>query len=868
MRLDRRLLEWFAPDDADAALEDLRVERERRLRGGSGRLRPTLGYWVQLVGVCFYGVRDRLSPTGSSRGRPGTTLRGLLRPWTALRLAFRGLVRRPGTAIAAVLTLGLGLGAAVGLLGVAHGTFRPLPVPDGERVVRVELRDHRAKPVSAPPRFLEAVSREAGSLDALGAVRVFDADLRGPDGYALRRSGARMTPEVFDLLQVRPVRGRTFRRGESDVAVVGHGMWQDLLGGGQDVIGSTLRVDGRSRTVIGVMPDGFGFPFNQSLWLPFHARSAEDGFAGGLAGAELVGRLAPRVTFEEAAAELEGTLAGLPGAGREGAPRRVAVRPWGGGRGEADEGVALAGLGVLVAILLVIAAANVSTLLLVRAVERADTLAVHAALGASRLQVAVQLMAESVLVALAGGGLGLLLGHGLLTWIEATLSVHWGYYWMKMEIRPAVVAWTLLLVLGTAVLAGTAPAFRAMRADLQRALKSERAGRAGARGLGGWFAGVQVALSTVALVAAVLLALGVLRASDTAAGLPLDEVTVATVAPDSALTPDADARRTLAVDLAEAVRTRLPGAPVTLSTGMPVFGGARATLEVPGRPQDGGTERAVWLGADPSYFRVYDLPLRRGRLLQESDGPSTLRVAVVNESFVRRFLAGREPVVMPLSLAGVPGQDGPVTVVGVVADALPDRPGSRSDRVYLPLEQIDAGRLLLSVRGATPASAAPRLREAARAVDPGLPVQDIRSLRDFVAYLSRMPRTLGALGALGGVAGVLVAAIGLYGLLAFQVRTRFPEIGVRMALGAPSRRILLQILGEGVRRMAPGLAAGMALGALLSPLLVTYLFGLSPSLLLVYGGVLATMLGVGFLASLAPALRAARLDPLTVLRSE
>lgn len=853
------MLEALAPEDAEVALEELRLERERRRRQDEGRLRVWAGYWIQLLSVGGYGLRDGVVKWfGGARGPR-------LRPGTALRLAARGLVRRPGTAVTAVLTLGVGLGAAVGLLGVTYGTFRTLPVPEGERIVRVELRDAKARSVSPSASLLGPSGWTGEAVEELSAFQVVEADLRDREGFAVRRSAARMPPEVFELLRVTPATGRIYAAGEDRVTVIGYDLWQELLSGASDVVGSTVRVDGAPHTVVGVMPEGFAFPFNQSLWLPL-IPPRDPGAV--LAGAELVGRLAPDATTEQAARTLEATLSGLPDAGDERAPRRVTVRPFGSGRGEAAEGAVLAGLGVLVVILLTIAAANVSTLLLVRAVERADTLAVHAALGAGRSQIALQLFAESVLVASGGGALGLLLGYGLLSWIEANLSVHWGYYWMRMELRPSVAAWALLLVLGSAVASGTAPALRAMRTDLGHALKAGRSGPS--RGLGRWFAGVQVALSTVALVATVSLGLGVLRSLGTVGQLPLDEVTVARVSPDTAMAADADARRALAAELMEALAARFPGGAAALSTGMPTFGGSPVAVDVPGAsdgPPDAPTQ-AVWIAATPAYFGMYDLSRTRGRLFTEADVAGAPSVALINESFVRRFLQGFDPVGLPLGVEGVPGLSGPVTVVGVVADGLPDHPGSRSDRLYLPLAQVDARSLLVSVRSGDVSTVSAGVREAVRGIHEGLPVQDVRSLRDLVAWLNRLPRTLGVLGALGGLAGVLVASIGLYGLLAFQVRTRFPEFGVRMALGAPSRRIVLEVLGEGVRRMAPGLAVGMGLAALLSPILASFVFGFGPSLLLVYGGVLATMLVVGLVASLAPAVRAARLDPLSVLRSE
>lgn len=815
--------------------------------------------------------------------RSKTTSPAIFYPFRALRLSIRGLTRSPGTATAAILTLGIGLGATVALLGIIHGMFRPLPVPEGDRIVRMEFRDAQARPVAVTPTLLRSFSGvETGGLSALGAYGPFEATLDADEGFPERVAAAAMTPEVFEVLGIPPLRGSLPTRTGSDRngVILGYRLWMDRFGGEPDVIGTTLRIDGVPRPVVGVMPEGFGFPFRQDLWTTLAQEEPE-----AWAGVELVARLADGMSLEAAEESLRTRLArmatdpaGDPAfmGNPDRAPARLVVREFVGGRGESGEGMALAGLSVLVALLLLVAGANASTLLLVRATERSGTMALHAALGASRLQVASQSFAEAAWIAVCGGALGLVLGSAMLRWVESHLSIHWGYYWMRMEVQPAVLVWTFGIVLLTAVLAGTAPALRAMRADLKGVLGGKATGSLGSASgsLGRWFLGIQVALSTAGLVAAVFLGSGVRRSHGAVEGLPLDEVVVATVPLSEVMGTEQDVgEEAPSVDMGvviEAFRQAVAGLGQisALSYGVPGFGSQTSALEVLGAAS-GEPLRAFSLAADPNLLEAYGLQVLRGRGIRAEDGPEAPPVAVVNESFARRFFPGADPLEAQIRLSAFHAPGDYARIVGIVQDHLPDQPGLRGDRVYLALPQVSPGNLWISVRGGgPPGQVGPALRLAAQSAHPSLPVEDVRTLRDLMDYLSRIPRAIGLFGLAGGLVGVVVAAIGLFGLVAYQVRVRFPELGVRMAVGATGGTILREVVGLGIRRTIPGLVVGLGLGALVSPVLAAFLFGISPANLLVYLAVGAGMVSVAVLASLGPALRAARLDPLVVLRDE
>lgn len=783
-------------------------------------------------------------------------------PLHTLRLAARGLIRVPGTALTAVLTLGIGLTAAVVILGIHNAATRPLPVPEGAQVVQVRLFDASARPTAYPPGRVDAWAVGPGVQDA-GGVRIVAVRLRHAEAPAMNASGAAMDPSVFRLLRVAPALGRVPTEDPADAAavVLGWSVWQEL-GADPALLGTRIDVDGRPHTIIGVMPDGFGFPERQSFWTVLPP---------GEAPGEVVARLAPGVEPAAAARAMEARLREAAVSAGAAAPERVQLRLWTSSRGDGDEAAVFGGLAAVVALLLIVCSANVATLLLVRATERASVLAVHAALGAPRLQIGSQLFAEALLIAVGGGAVGLLGGSALLRWMELNLSQHWGYFWMSMEVRPPVLAGTFAAVLAVAVLAGTAPALRAMGTDLRSVLGGAGRGVSGrgARRLGRWFVGAQAALSTLGLIVAVFLAWGAAGLGRWTAGLPLDRVAVAAVSPPADRYGDAARVTALAAELRSELLSLAGARAASVSSGVPGFDGASAPLHVQGRPTDDATApRAVWIAADPGFLDTYGIRVLSGRALSNADAAGAPPVVLVTASFSRRFLGGTG-VGTRLRLEGVHGADQWAEVVGVVADWYPDEAGARADRVIVPLAQASVRRLFVSVRGdgdAAPLAGA--LPAAIARVDPDLPAEMPGTLGSLVAWLTRMPRTIAGFGILGGLASVLVAAIGLYGVTAFQVRARLPEIGVRMALGADRRRISREVLAEGLRRAAPGLTVGALLGVPIGRALGTFNSGMSAPTTLLLVAALAGMLAVALLAALIPARSAARLDPQAVLRSE
>jgi predicted permease len=787
-----------------------------------------------------------------------------LRPGLALSLAVRGLVRDPASSVLAATILALGIALPATFFSFLVGAVRPLPVPGGDRVVRVDVvqpsRDGRSLPVTGADLL---ALQGSSSLQALGGFRVFAATLVDPERVAARLSVAALTPEVLPLLRTGPEIGRApFGEEAAGALLLGHDVWTELYDQDPEVLGRTVEVDGEARTILGVLPEGFGFPFRQNAWI------VAEPTAWGGEPLEPVGRLADGAEVEAATAEL-GPRWLRRDAEREAsvAGGVVRVQPYTGSRGEGGEAVAFAGLVLVALCLLLIACANVANLLLVRATERVRALAVQAALGAGGVQVGAQLFLEALLVAAVGGAAGLAVATWAVSAVQRSLSTeNFGYYWMRMAIDGPVLAFTGALVVGTALAAGLLPIVRVMRTDVQRVLK-EDGGAASLGGGGGWsraFVTVQLALSCGAVVAAALTGRSLVGVRDFGRGLPTEEILVASLQVPAEATAEARAARLQALEGA------LAGAPGTraaaLATGAPGYFEPYTRVEVQGERLD-ARAGTTWNAVSPGFAEVVGLALRAGRGLSRADDDASEKVAVVSEGFARRY--SPDAPVLGRALR-VPAADSAAwfTVVGVVADL--DLGGGsevRRDRVYLPLAQVSGGPALALLRAERSAAAiAPGLRAAVAAADPDVPLWSVRTLGDAHAFMLRVPRALASMALAGGTAGLLVAAVGLYGLLAFRVRQRRREMGVRLALGADGRRLALDVLALALRQLLPAVVVGLVAAWLASPILRAMLLGQDP-----HGAGTYVVVGIGFLltgmaAALLPALRAAAVEPARVLR--
>jgi predicted permease len=841
-------------EDAPAVSGDLAEALGRSERGRIGRW---WWGWGQVVRAVAHGFR-------SEAHRRGPTLRLAL----AIRLAMRGLVRDPGTSLAASGSLALGLASAATFFAILNGLDRPLPVPEGDRIVRIDvvqpMQDGRAVTVTGAD--LQAW-RDTPALAGIGGSRSFPATVRDPGRIVVRLQVAAITPAALELLAVPPVSGHVPEGAEAEGAILMQAsLFEEFFGAEVEGLGRLIEVDGVPGVVSAVVPDDFGFPLNHRIWVVERAASH-------LATRyDPVGRLTNGSTLESAAQQMQPRWASRdPQRPPDDGAGIVRVREYTKGRGESGELVLFAGLVLIGVSLLLIACANAATLLLVRASERVHVLGVQAALGASRLQIAVQLLLESLGLAALGGLVGLGLATAMANHVQRTMGPeNFGYYWTRVAVDGPVVLFTAGLIVGAALVAGVAPVVRILRGNLHAVLKSGGgAGSVRAGWAGRAFLGAQLALSCAALAAAGLTARSMSAAKDFGRALPGDEVVMGTVVldGDDARARSEGLRRVLAA------ATSIEGARTTaVALGAPGFREPWGTLELDGAeaspeaPRLAVSSNAVGL----NYFTLFDLELRAGRGFSDADTRDAEPVAVVSEAFVARYWPTGTPLGRRVRVTALGGTSW-TRVVGVVEDAeLGSGPRMREERVYRPLAQVDPEHVMILARAAygDGEGLTGALRASMAHAAPDLALASVRTLSSGHAFMTRAQSTFSLLAFWGGASGLLVAVVGLYALLAFRVRQRRRELGVRKALGADGPTLVREILVMALRQLAPATAVGLAGAWLAAPVLGSILLGGDPRSPLVFGATAVTFIGAGLLAALVPALRAGRVEPASVLRSE
>ncbi len=791
-----------------------------------------------------------------------------------VRHALRALRRAPGFSLTAVLTVALGVGSLTAMFAVVNGVvLKPLPYPREKRLVRVwSAHPQRGLPffsVSSP----DAVdwARQTRSLEALGAFeRPQQVALTGgdrPEELLL----SRVTASIFDVLGVAPRIGRTFSSAEgAHLLVLSYELWQRRFGGDPAVVGRALTLDGQPYTVTGVMPPRFGVPGAAvEAWAPLELRAGDD---RGRRFLRVLGRLRPGATLDAARTDLETVAARLQALHPDTnggwsvtvrALHQAIVGP------ELRQALLLL-LGV-VAFVLVIACANVAHLALVRGARREREMAIRVALGAGRLRLVGQLLAESVLIAAAGGALGLLVAAWSLDVLRAAAPVALPRL-EEVRIDARVLAFAAAISLAAAALFGLAPALQGTRGEAaSRALREGREAIGGGRArLRGAIVGVEMALAVVVTSGSLLMMRSFLRLQAVDPGFDAAGVAAVPLAP----APHAYADGPAVVAFYDAVLEKarsLPGVRgASLVSSAPFSGPNSANVvALEGRP----VERAQAPDADfrivaPGYFAALGIPLLRGRDLGPHDGAKAPPVAVVNEAMARRFWPRKNPIGQRFRLGEV--ASGPwITVVGVVGNALYrdlEAPETRP-MLYLPHAAAGDRTMTLIVRAAPDAGAlADSLRQAVWSVDKSVPLPAVRSLEDVLSAALAERRFNASLFALFAALAIALAAVGVYGVVSHFVALRRPEIGIRVALGASPRAIALFVLRHGGTAVAAGLLGGVA-GALgLGPALRRLLYGVSPGDPGTIAAVVALFGAITIAAVWAPTRRAMRLDPVQVLR--
>jgi putative ABC transport system permease protein len=799
-----------------------------------------------------------------------------------LRFGMRTLLKHRGFTAVAVGALALGIGANTALFSVVNALMlRPLPFPHPERLVWVdEVSKTRPNNLVFGAHFLDW-REQCQTLEGIAAYSNWERTLTGA-GEPERVVCGEASENFFPLLGAESfAAGRNFTAAEDKpggerVAILSHELWLRRYNGDPDIVGRSVSLDEDSYTIIGVLPAGFHYfrPFD--LWTPLKLDPQVERSNQRARMLEVVARLKPEATLEQARAEMETIRQRYESSNpnslsfANAQARLVFLQE----KLLGDTRRALLALAGAVGLILLIACANVANLLLARASGRASELAIRSALGAGRLRLMRQMMTESLLLAGVGGAAGLLLaywGVRLLEALNSTETIGDLSRLAVISIDRRALGFTLIISLLTGLLSGLAPALQLSRPDLNAALKDgARASGSHGRRLRGALMVSEVALALILLVGAGLLIRSFVKLLNMDQGYRAENVLTARLT-----LPERYKENAQRVEFYERILERIAATPGVTDVGatslLPLTPRNMVVwLRVEGRPaQDREREPPVFLGSvNPDYFRVMGIRLLSGRFFNDGDRQGAPSVALLTESLARKLFPGEYPIgkriYAPTSNAEW------TTVIGVVADVRHkglDR--TLEPTVYLSYRQASPVRMALAIRGAAdPLSLAPALREAVLAVDPAIPVHDVMTMdaRRANSIAARRFNLL-LLGALAALA-LALASVGVYGVISYTVAQRTREVGIRMTLGAQSADVLRLLIKQGMTLVILGVTLGLLGSFALTRVMTSLLFDVSASDPLTYAGAALLLSSLALLACYLPARRGTRVDPLVAIRHE
>jgi predicted permease len=817
-----------------------------------------------------------------------------------LRFAFRQLLKNPGFTAVAVLTLALGIGANTAIFSVVNQVLlRPLPYDQPERLVTLWERSPRRniEQENVSPPNLAEWREQSRSFENIAFWTGNDRfNVLGSDGVEKVRCSY-ASSSLFPVLRVSPIMGRAFLPEEdlkegNRAAIISHEFWKNRFGARDNVLGQTITVDTYGRRqyeIVGVMPPGFGFPNKCDIWLPAGWNGLPSDRRGGH-WLSVIARLKSGVTVEQAAGEMNSIQARIeqqhPNSGVGSHAAVVPLLEQTVGR---NLRLALFVLWVVVACVLLIACANVANLLLAFAAARQKEIAIRLSLGASRWRITRQLLTESVLLAVFGGVLGLILAHWSLRLLVAFGSSHIPRL-QEVSLEGVSLAFTFLVAGATGVLFGLAPAWQFSNPDLNDTLKDSSRGATGGlhrSRLRSSLIVAEIALSLMLLIGAGLMTQSFVRLTRIDRGFQTEHILTADI--DFSVSgfttwirPTSTRPQVTVQQLIERVRNQPGVQSISAVSGLPRGGGSGrlAAFAIKDQmPGAGEKPSANFTGITPDYFRTMGIPLLRGRMLSEADTFESPAVAIINETLAKRYFPGEDPIGKRLALIGANGQPaGPnpqsatpwSEVVGVVADTknLSLRAETVPD-IFVPYWQwpMQGPTVIVRTTG-DPGKVAAAIRGELKALNPNLPAPAIRMMDEILAETVAQPRfhTL-LLGLFGGLALVL-SAVGIYGVMAYGVSQRTHEIGIRMALGAQKSNVLALVIGQGMRLAVIGVSIGILAALALTRVMRTLLYEITPTDPLTFIGVSVLLALIALLACWIPARRAAKVDPMVALRHE
>jgi putative ABC transport system permease protein len=811
-----------------------------------------------------------------------------------LRYGARMLAQNPGFALIAILTLALGIGANTAIFSVVNGVLlRQLPYENPEQLALIWEKGFGLNQIPVSASEFRDYRNQTQSFSSIAAFDTADFNLTGSE-LPERVSSAQVSASLFPLLGIKPQLGRVFtdeenEPGRDDVVLLSHGLWQRRFGGDAGIIGSSLALSDRNYTVIGVMPPSFQFPmslfgikgvtFTQpaELWTPV-AFSADRLKIRSSRSLGVIGRLKPGVTLARAVADVNAVADRM----RQQYPESYPPQEWGAFAVSLHEQIVgrmrlplLVLLGAVVMVLL-IACANVASLLLARSTMRRKEIVVRAALGASRRRIARQLLTESLLLALCGGGLGLLIAYWGTDQL-ATLSAQTLPRMKEVGLDGRVLGFTLAISILTGLVFGLLPVIEASKLDLNEVLNEgsrRTTGSSGQRRLRSLIVTAEFALALVMLIGAGLLSRSFWRLQNVSPGFEPENVLTFQISLPWASYPGS--RQAAAFFQEASARVaQLPGIKaVGAASILPLSGSSSDEgFVIEGRPlrdlNDVGDEE--FRVVTPDYFRAMGIPLLKGRFFNDADNAGASAVTIINKAFADRHFRGEEPVGKRLT------RDDPreskvnwITIVGVVGDVRHNGLNVvAKPEFYAPHQQESRFSMILAAR-VTPDSAGmtAAIRREILELDPQLPLYNVRPMERVISE-SVAPQRLATVLFSGFAAlALLLAAIGIYGVMSYAVAQRTHELGIRIALGARTGDVIKLVLTQGMKPALLGVVIGLAGSFWLTPLLDNLLFDVSATDPLTFTVISLLLMVIGLVACWVPARRAAKVDPMVALRAE